>query len=184
MEEVEGQKAELATEQPSLPEQVEATPTPTPTQPTEEQALPKVEDSKPAPKKGHRPSLNRGPLTDKEACPDCQKVVSKHSLIYNRHKCEAKSKKASEIVVADIGSEPKAKPAAQPKAKATPASLQTQVQAAPAHDVGYDENFIQQYLMMDPSRSQQQVSRWLTWLREQDKEQKANRFKSLLAGKL
>ena len=56
-------------------------------------------ESKPK-KKGHRPSLNRGPLTEKDNCPDCNKLISKHSLIYKKHKCTAK--KNSEIIITDV----------------------------------------------------------------------------------
>ena len=51
-------------------------------------------------KKGHRPSMNRGPLTEKDNCPDCNKLISKHSLIYKKHKCTAK--KNNEIIIPDV----------------------------------------------------------------------------------
>ena len=44
------------------------------------------------PRRGGRASLNRGPLTEKQECPDCNKLLSKHNLIYNTHKCAAKKK--------------------------------------------------------------------------------------------
>ena len=40
-----------------------------------------------------RVNLNRGPLTEKENCPDCGKLLSKHALIYNTHKCPVTEKK-------------------------------------------------------------------------------------------
>jgi len=83
----------------------------------------KEENNKP--KKGHRPSLNRGPLTEKEECPDCKKVLSKHSLIYNTHKCAAKARK--NIVVeniedssTDLNHSSKASPLKDPVGKAPP----------------------------------------------------------------
>ena len=57
--------------------------------------------SPPAPKRrGGRVNLNRGSLTEQEECPDCKKVLSKHSLIYNTHKCPAKTRKS--IVIENI----------------------------------------------------------------------------------
>ena len=73
----------------------------------EEQLQTKLSDEPPPPvkteskpKKGHRPSLNRGPLTEKDNCPYCNKLISKHSLIYKKHKCTAK--KNNEIIITDV----------------------------------------------------------------------------------
>ena len=50
----------------------------------------------PEPKRrGGRVNLNRGDLKEKEACSDCGKLLSKHALIYNTHKCPVKNTKAN-----------------------------------------------------------------------------------------
>ena len=73
----------------------------------EEQLQTKLSDEPPPPvkteskpKKGHRPSLNRGPLTEKDNCPYCNKLISKHSLIYKKHKCAAKN--SNEMIITDV----------------------------------------------------------------------------------
>jgi hypothetical protein len=71
--------------------------------PIQTEQLPTDAEQPPAkPRRGGRASLNRGPLTEKQECPDCNKVLSKHSLIYNTHKCTAKKK----IVVQNIEATP------------------------------------------------------------------------------
>ena len=67
-------------------------------QPTQvdQEILPEIKPKK----KGHRPSMNRGPLTEKDNCPDCNKLISKHNLIYKKHKCTAK--KNNEIIITDV----------------------------------------------------------------------------------
>ena len=84
--------------------------------------------STPAPKRrGGRVNLNRGPLTEKEECPDCKKVLSKHSLIYNTHKCPAKARKSiviENIEAPSLGKAAKSVLDEAPVAKATPTHKQ------------------------------------------------------------
>ena len=129
-------------------------------------------------RRGGRASLNRGPLTEKQECPDCNKVLSKHSLIYNTHKCAAKKK----IVIENI----------------EPLPTETVKSAASKTEKGFpeEENFMKappqprNYIDLDGDidYDHQHVHNLVTGFfrhnKDKERAQKQERFRGMLAGRL
>jgi hypothetical protein len=130
-----------------------------------------------AKRRGGRVNLNRGPLTEKEHCPDCNKLLSKHSLIYNTHKCAAKSKKT--IIVENI--EQPAAPIAAPeqtKAKRI-ASVPDPRPQMPRNYIDLDGDIDYSHLNVKKI-----INKYVMNLKENQRVQKQNKYKTLLSGRL
>ena len=118
-------------------------------------------------RRGGRTNLNRGPLTEKEECPDCNKVLSKHSLIYNTHKCAAKTRK--NIVVENIQA---------PVEKAHQSAKDTQPKA-PKNYIDLDGDIGYSHLNVLNN-----IHGYVSFTRNKEREQKQQRYRSMLAGRL
>ena len=113
------------------------------------------------PRRGGRASLNRGPLTEKQECPDCNKLLSKHSLIYNTHKCAAKKK----IVIENIAPPPTETVVVPPLATKNYIDLDG--------DIDYDHQHIHNL-----------VHGYFRHSKDKERAQKQEKFRSMLAGRL
>ena len=118
-------------------------------------------------RRGGRTNLNRGPLTEKEECPDCKKVLSKHSLIYNTHKCAAKTRK--NVVVENIQA---------PVEKAQQPAKDTQPKA-PKNYIDLDGDIDYSHLNVHNI-----IHGYVSFTRNKEREQKQQRYRSMLAGRL
>ena len=113
------------------------------------------------PRRGGRASLNRGPLTEKQECPDCNRLLSKHSLIYNTHKCAAKKK----IVIENIAPPPTETVVVPPLATKNYIDLDG--------DIDYDHQHIHNL-----------VHGYFRHSKDKERAQKQEKFRSMLAGRL
>ena len=126
-----------------------------------------------APKRrGGRVSLNRGPLTETEECPDCKKALSKHSLIYNTHKCPAKARK--NIGIENIEA---------PVAKAIPITKQQPPQISqqklPKNYIDLDGDIDYSHLNVHNI-----INGYVSFTRAKEKEYKQQKYRSMLQGRL
>ena len=164
---------EPPTEQPPQPAQQASQPAaerPSPKS-ANQQSEPSDQQSNNKPKRGGRVNLNRGPLTEKEECPDCKKVLSKRSLIYNTHKCAAKARK--NIVVENIEA---------PLEKAQPPAIkrqQPEEHKAPRNYIDLDCDIDYSHLNVHNI-----INGYVSFTRNRDREQKQQRYRSMLAGRL
>jgi hypothetical protein len=122
-------------------------------------------------RRGGRASMNRGPLTEKQECPDCNKMLSKHSLIYNTHKCAAKSRK--QIVIENIASPVETSKKTASAKEATPQLQQPQNYIDLDGDIDYDHQHVHNL-----------VHGYFRHSKDKDRAYKQEKFRNMLAGRL
>ena len=143
----------------------------------EKQPPPEAGTCDAAPKRrGGRVSLNRGDLTEKEECPDCKKVLSKHSLIYNTHKCAAKARK--NIVIENIEA-PVAKAAVAPTKQIKQEPPQFKQPTLPRNYIDLDGDTDYSHL-----NAHIIFSGYVSFTRAKEKEFKQQKYRSMLHGRL
>ena len=162
----------------------DVTDTPQPAEVVEDPIIQNASDApqQPEPKRrGGRVNLNRGDLKEKEACTDCGKLLSKHALIYNTHKCPAKNKK--QIIIENIEPPPVInKPVQPPKKQQTQLTHpdpQPQLLQLPRNYIDLDGDIDYSHLNVNNF-----LNKYVQNLRENDKRQKQNKYKSMLSGRV
>ena len=148
-----------------------------PIEPTAQEPQPKEEaSSKPPPKpKGHRrKDPNTEVLTEKTNCEDCNQTISKHTKRYT-HKCPAKK---TQVTVESI----------QPveEANETPASSSTEPMPKARKQPAQPPRRLLDLDSIDHNHPDVHyvVAKYMSSMRENMRQQKVERYRSLLTGKL